>query len=465
MINSVANAIGDQTFSSDNYKIIWDEEVRRGHPMAPRVPSVLEHNERLLELRKERKATLAPLPLNSEARKEALLTFTDRRSALLLAKRAAIMAALEGFSIYAAERINLGNYKLPLSSVGIRNKKLAYKISFDNPADFFLVKQLERNLVSAFGISMTDRHKMVTQLDVLLRDESPKTLLKADVASFFESVPHNKLVEHLESQRGLSRTSLMFIDRLLTDFSALSGSDKGLPRGVGLSSFLAESYLQDVDHAVRGLPGVTFFSRYVDDIVVICSHKRHDLARDSIKPELRVLLREKGLSLNATKTRIYSSNDPHAFRYIQLLGYEFKVTMKTGDVQLDMSKRRFERYSERLRLTFEHHAKSVGEGAHTALVSRIRLLTGNHRVAKPLGNTMMGVAFSNRSLTSVSPRLRELDLLLHEHLRKAALPAHVLAKMEHCSFTDGFELTQFERFKRGRVKQLGVIWKYAPSNR
>jgi hypothetical protein len=455
-------ATRDQTFSSENFKLIWDEEIRRGRPMAPRVPEVLLHNEQLLDLRIERKATLAPLPLNSEERAAALLEFSQRRSELLHAKRETVMSALEGFSIEAADRINASDFGLPLALVGIRNKKPAYQLNFANSANFFIVKQLERNLVGAFGISMTDRHKMVTQVNVLLRDRSPKTLLKADVAAFFESVPHDRLLDHLESRRALSRTSLMFVSRLLGDFRVLSGEDKGLPRGVGLSSFLAEAYLQDLDETIRAIPGVTYFSRYVDDIVVLSSHKRHDLSVDAVRPVLRQRLKEKGLSLNTSKTKVYSSDDSAKYRLIQLLGYEFRVVLGTGEVTLDMSKRRFSRYNERLKASFERHASSRGEGAHLALVSRIRLLTGNHRVAKPLGNTMMGVSFSNRSMIDVSPRLIELDRILQALVQDASLPPHILEKLEALSFADGFLSTRFERFHSGagRVKNLGVIWKY-----
>ena len=216
-----------------------------------------------------------------------------------------------------------------------------------------------------------------------------------------------------------------------------------------------------MDATIRDMPGVTFFSRYVDDIVVLCSHKRHDLATDSIRPVVRDLLRTKGLALNNSKTQVYSSADPHQFRLIKILGYEFRVEMSKGIVQLDMSKRRFNRYKERLRMTFERHASGTGEGANTALVSRIRLLTGNHRVAKPLGITMMGVAFSNRSLSTVSPRLLELDRLLREHIDRATLPPHSLSRISNCSFADGFESVRFERFRKTLIGDLGVIWKYA----
>jgi hypothetical protein len=452
----------DQTFSAENFKVIWDQETRRGRDLRRFSDEVAAHIDELKSLRKLKKEALAPHPLNSESRRNVLIEFAEKRETAVSAKRSALATATEQFSLEAASRIDEGRYGLDLVEVGIRNKKQAYRIEFARPADFFLVKQLERNLVDAFQLSSVDRHQMVTQLSILLADSSPKSVLKADLASFFESIPHSILLERLDSERSFSRISHAFVKQLLADYSRLSGSPKGLPRGVGLSSFLAEAYLRDFDNAVRRMPGVTYYSRYVDDMILVSNHKSHDKAAETTRPKIRILLKALGLSLNPTKTRSYTSNDVARFRIINLLGYEFRANLRAGTVALDMSPRRFKRYRSRIDLAFDRHAIGAKStpGADTALVNRIRLLTGNYRSPRPAGSVMMGIHFSNRSLRSTSVRLRELDKILLSRASSAVVGNPARERMAELTFADGFSAVRFERFSRSHIDKLSLIWRF-----
>lgn len=458
---------GDQTFSAENFRMIWDQEKRRGRLMASFVPELANHVAYIKELTKQHRALASMHQSGSNEHAQLRETQREERNSAVLAKDLVLAAALESFSLQAATRIDARNYALSLVKVGLRNGKQAYRVAGDSAADFFLVKQIERNLSNAFDITLSDRHLMVTQLKILLSDTSPKSLLKADLQGFFESVPHPDLLAQLDSNRSLSRTSFQFVSQLLADYCSLSGSDRGLPRGVGISSFLAEIYLQPIDRAIKRLPRVTYYARYVDDIIVLSSRKSHDSPTDAVRTELRGLLRARGLSLNASKTKNFSSSEMSR-RHLRLLGYEFKLSLSRGEVDLDMSKQRFDRYVHRLDAVFHRYEtmQQAGQsaGAASALVARLELLTGNHRVPQRSGNKLVGISFSNRALDQVSPRLARLDTILRDKLKSTELSPDLRTRLSSVSFSEGFSTTRFQSFSQRRLKHMGMIWKYAPKD-
>src|SRR5690606_38479209 len=44
---------------------------------------------------------------------------------------------------------------------------------------------------------------------------------------------------------------------------------KGIPRGAGISANLAELYMREVDNKIKRLSNVTYYGRYVDDIIIL----------------------------------------------------------------------------------------------------------------------------------------------------------------------------------------------------
>ena len=50
-------------------------------------------------------------------------------------------------------------------------------------------------------------------------------------------------------------------------------SGSGVPRGFGVSAYLSELYMREIDNEIKALPDVIYYARYVDDIVIIFSPK------------------------------------------------------------------------------------------------------------------------------------------------------------------------------------------------
>lgn len=71
---------------------------------------------------------------------------------------------------------------------------------------------------------------------------------------------------------------------------------KGIPQGLAISNILAEIYLSDMDEYMNKV--VPFYSRYVDDIMIILPRKANEM-----KAVLRKILSKKHLLLNKDKTK------------------------------------------------------------------------------------------------------------------------------------------------------------------
>ena len=94
-----------------------------------------------------------------------------------------------------------------------------------------------------------------------------KYFLKMDIRQFFGSVPHDRL----EAMAGRKIHDEKFL-RLLHEI--ISCTDKGLPLGFHTSHWLANWYLQDLDHFIKEELKAVHYIRYMDDMVIFGPNKR-----------------------------------------------------------------------------------------------------------------------------------------------------------------------------------------------
>ena len=454
----------DQTFSRENFKLIWDRESRRNRDVYKFTPGLEDFRVEIKAALEARKVALKANPPSSKRHNETLEHHREVVTGIKQKRREHLEGILDEISDISLARIANRNFNLGLRELNKVNGKQTYSLDHSAASTYFTTKQLEVNLKSAFSMQVMNRHRMVEQIRELLGDPSPKTFLKSDLASFYESVSHARLMEKLELSSTLSRASVAFISELLNEYRRISGNTTGLPRGVGLSSFLAEIYLQNLDDEVRNMQGITYYSRYVDDMVIIAHHKRHSRMNDSGLPRLRILVRNQGLQLNGSKTRVLHTSDSAAqFRSFRLLGYDFKTKLSAGRVELDMSKERYDRHIRRIESIFQQYyatRTASPEGAETALVARIRLLTTNHRSPKSVGTNLSGIAFTNRALQKASPRMQKIDQHLRRRLDDPRIAARLRLRTEGMTVTKGFEEFTFSKFSPKHLANSRKIWRY-----
>lgn len=145
--------------------------------------------------------------------------------------------------------------------------------------------------------------KIATQrIQEALQKEQPQYLIRADVKSFYKSIPHYKLLADLKKTYDDPKLLSMFeqiIQNPIETPRGFKNTVTGIALRGPLSQFFGAIYLKPLDDAFDGMQ-VTYV-RYMDDILILCKTKRQ-LAR--CRRRLMNILQERKLKLSRKKTRM-----------------------------------------------------------------------------------------------------------------------------------------------------------------
>lgn len=450
----------DQSFSAENFKRIWDLRTRRGEDLGSYFPKISAASDELRTASADLKARLRLLrPEDAEFDVQAA-RYSKLKDSSKLHRDQLVAEHMVGVALEANRRIDSGDLKIALHPGRTVGGKVTYQLDPGDAASYFICRQLEINLRYAFDLKPPNRNLAAEQLFLALNDETEKIVVRTDIRSFYESIPHDRLLDILRRSPVLSRTTCRFVDALLNDYAARTGATWGLPRGVGVSAALAEAYLSQLDEEFWGLPDILFYVRYVDDIVVIFGGSQHHPPMHERKREVRERVARTGLSMNAGKTKYLAvskaNGTPDAFNY---LGYEF--TINNATVTVDISRQREKRYRQRIKLAFEAYLRSSGTGSsQQTLLDRIKFLSGNTRLSNNKRHALVGIYYSNSLLKSVTPKIQRLDAHLVRQCKLAKLPPATQSRLVGLGFGSGFTNRTFHSFSPRKMQQLVKIWKH-----
>jgi RNA-directed DNA polymerase len=154
------------------------------------------------------------------------------------------------------------------------------------------------------------------RVDNLLKD-GYKYTVDVDLKSYFDTIPHNRLLQELRKYIA-DNTVLGLVEQFL-QADIFDGMEQwtpimGAPQGAIISPLLSNLYLNDLDHLMASL-GYEM-TRYADDLVIQCRTQEDAEKALSIVQEWTA---ERGLTLHPTKTKIVHV-DEEGFEF---LGYRF----------------------------------------------------------------------------------------------------------------------------------------------
>jgi hypothetical protein len=161
-------------------------------------------------------------------------------------------------------------------------------------------------------------------------------LVTTDIANYYEHIETGKLTDTFHNLLPEVKTTPDQKSRLRECLQRLSEwlsiwcftPSRGLPQNRDASSFLANIYMVPVDRAVIST-GNQYF-RYMDDIKIVCPDILS--ARKALKT-LIIALRERGLSVNARKTDILTSDDPRIDEHLSEVSSDIQALDSTWNTR------------------------------------------------------------------------------------------------------------------------------------
>lgn len=209
------------------------------------------------------------------------------------------------------------------AQVPSQEDKIVQHAICDEHAYYPLVKPLvkeasanTRGRGTDYGVKMLREHLRA----FWLREKRPPYILKADMKSFFASIPHDRAIALID--RYIEDTAVLEIIRR---FIALTDG-RGLPLGLQQSQLIANLYLSELDHKVKERWRFMEYGRHMDDFYVLCESRER---LEEFLQWLTAYTASIGLTLNA-KTDIF-------YRAFDYLGFHFIVS-DSGKIITRLSK-------------------------------------------------------------------------------------------------------------------------------
>ena len=451
-------ALLNQMFTAENFRRIFDKENRKGHDIVDRFFSDVKEKtsdirDKFSEIRDLRKRERQMPPSDFTARKEELesefYTLKKEKSDL-------INTEMENLS----NDIFSSNFKLELTKKDGPKGKPVYCIDEESAKAFFIVKQLQQNIHRLYKIKPSNRHDLACQLRDALDSKFPFELVRTDISEFYETIDRKLLYTKLDEDQLLSSSSKKFIRQIFASYAEASGKhNEGIPRGVGISAYLAELSLRPVDRDISNLPGNILYCRFVDDIVAVFAKSPTDNESKTYKERIIEIIKGHGLKHNEGKTFDIDFRDNNGQNKFEYLGYEFIKT--NGALEIAPSDAKVKKLELRMEAAFKAYnrtAPTKPRKAFRELVARIKFLTGNTRLKHKKSNATTGIYYNNLLVTDAS-KFQYLDGQLRQHVKAIRRP-NLRKQLRKYGFKAGFDDRRFHNFSANELKIIVKVWKY-----
>lgn len=169
------------------------------------------------------------------------------------------------------------------------------------------------------------------QVDHLLKN-GYVYVVDADLKSYFDTIPHDRLLNRLRDRIADGRVLQLiesFLKAGIMDGLAEWEPEAGAPQGAVLSPLLSNIYLNPLDHQMAAM-GYEMV-RYADDFVILC---RSQPEAEQALTIVRQWCAAEGLTVHPTKTRIVDVRTEG----FDFLGYRFQTTRRGHLIRLPRKK-------------------------------------------------------------------------------------------------------------------------------
>ncbi len=466
----------DQSFSAHNLEVSFDLENRKGSididwmPDAYRnaVAEMKDLRRKISELKgKGRRKTDADIERIKELEKRYKVEKEKKE------------VGRKAFLKECEDKINSKGFEIRMNKYldGDSGKEV-FTLNLDDPAVFFALKQLQYNIHKTFKVKQANRHAILCEVKSLLHTRVPLHIIRTDISSFYESIPQAALLDKIEGNTLLSHKSKAFIRTILKLYDGckdetLVRKGVGVPRGIGISPLLSEIYVRDLDSRIRSFPGVLFYARYVDDIIVILTSL--PLGCNDAKgyfTHMQSLFGDYGLILKDEtdpkgKGRIMDFTDPDkTYDPFGYLGYRIIVERKNRQTvaSYGLSANKIKHFQEKVDHVvthFERKSRFNIKEAYQDLFDSLNYITGNTKLFKSKAGVKVGLYYNNdlldkkEDLDTLQQYLRDKTIEpSHSAMGWEACKAKIVRKVAEIDFRERWEQRKMFYFSLARIQEM-----------
>lgn len=325
-----------------------------------------------------------------------------------------------------------------ISAIPFKSKKI-FRVNCGQ--EKLIIRKLNDNIKRIYGVKQSNRSDITKQILALLQEANPFNAIRVDIKDFYESIDFSNATSKIHFDTILSPTS----KRILKSLESHPNLNGTIPRGINISATLTELYMREFDRCIRQHPGVYFYSRYVDDILIFCfTDELLDITKvaEFLPP---------GLKINSQKCSTHIVNcrckrtckcknnckcapnckcriDLNSYEKLEYLGYEYRFPdihrtekYEQRKVEVGLSRRKIARIKKRIILSLLDYTKNNDQ---LLLIDRLKTLTGNCEFeVKGSIKVRSGLAYNYQLLTDPQKELEGLTLFLRKsiHSKKGSL--------------------------------------------
>lgn len=456
-----------QSFSFENMQKIFDMENRKGQNLEKRFfPKVAQCSLSISKCREQAKR------LRKQINRGINITNYESYLERLQIVEQSIRQRKETYItkdlLNISEKLSKGKFDFDIDTNEANGKKIY--IANKDAVSYFALKQVQYNLRKLYKIKQANRQSILCQLKGILESHFPKNIIRTDIKDFYESIDREALITKIKNDSLLTVSTKRIILSILYKYGELSGETKGLPRGIGISAYLAELYMRDFDQEILDMEGVVYYARYVDDIIIIyslCSDVKHDF---KMMDRMNDVIKRYGLEYNTGKTACYDAgNTSQNELSMDYLGYsiQYHLYNKKLYVRFGLSSNKTKRYIKKIKLSIDHFIRDSGaymKPSASLLIKRVRFLTGNTSLWNHKKTIMIGVYFSNTLLDDTDD-FKILDKYLQGKLKLLDRQCNgrfrqMIDRLKKYSFCVGFDRKSYYSFSPSDFKTIVQGWRH-----
>ena len=444
----------DQTMTIQSLRNIILMENRKGNYLVSRfMPGVTRLDRRISTLISYRKIIIGNSNIESKE------TTIERINELIERIREKREKEVDQHLKKIISALSNKNFKVAIHPKTIDGSKPKYVVD-DKPESYFVLKHLQYCLSKLYKVKQSNRSEIVSQLAGILDDDFSKYIYRTDVQNFYESIPE-AVLDHIKRENLLSSFNKRILIQIMEQYYSLLGSRVGVPRGIGVSAYLAELYMREFDRQVSLIKDLVFYRRYVDDMIFIFVPS--SLANiNTYKSLIDDSFSTFSLKKNTTKSKAYglidSSITSMSYKF-DFLGYSFHYS--GNSLSIGLSEQKIKRIRARIDAVFVAY---VNDKVHNKrkedrlLLKRLHYLAGNTKLHNRKSNILIGIYFSNPLVNCLS-QLKKLDRQLSKKINDLHPSKTLLNRLKCVSFDNGFTNKKFSILTQRDFQEISECWK------